>query len=148
MSRYNKSHPNRSKCPISCALDIFGDKWTLLVIRDLMFFGRHEYKEMLAAGEGISSNILSDRLKHLLDSEIINVIPHPKSGTRKLYFLTEKGKDLIEIMIHIVRWSNEYLQEFVDIPQEQKELIVNNPDLMASYALKEIENWEVEYGIK
>jgi len=113
-----------------------------------MFFGRHEYKEMLAAGEGISSNILSDRLKHLLDSEIIKVIPHPKSGTRKLYFLAEKGKDLIEIMIYIARWSNEYLQEFVDIPQEQKELIVNNPDLMASYTLKEIENWEVEYGIK
>lgn len=141
------THSQRTGCPIACALDIVGDHWMLLIIRDLMFLGRHEYKDMLRAEEGISSNILSDRLKKLECSGLVQSIPHPKSGKRKLYFLTSKGKDMIHVLIDLIRWSDKHLDHLIDIPADKRTMIVEEPELMAKLSLQSLSEWERNYGL-
>lgn len=98
----------RSGCPVSLGLDIFGDKWTLLIIRDLMFTGKRHFREMLASDEHISSNILADRLKMLLDEEIITKAENPSHKQKVVYSLTEKGIALLPILAQISAWSYKY----------------------------------------
>ena len=98
----------RSDCPISYALDFFGDKWTLLIIRDLTFDGKRFYSDFLNSKEGIATNILSDRLKKLESNGIIESKVYEQLRTQKVYSLTEKGKDLIPILIEMILWSAKY----------------------------------------
>ena len=98
----------RSGCPVSLGLDIFGDKWTLLIIRDLMFAGKRHFREMLVSDEHISTNILTDRLKTLLDHEIITKAEDPSHKQKVIYSLTEKGIALLPILMQISRWSYTY----------------------------------------
>jgi len=98
----------RSDCPISTALDIFGDKWSLLVIRDLMFKGLNTYGDLLKGGEGIATNILADRLALLECAGIISRTTHSDSKARVLYQLTAKGIDLAPILIEIIAWSEKH----------------------------------------
>lgn len=98
----------RSGCPVSLGLDIFGDKWTLLVVRDLMFSGKRHFREIQGSEEGISSNILADRLKLLLDEGIITKADDPGHKQKVLYSLTEKGIALLPILMQISRWSYRY----------------------------------------
>lgn len=142
-----KEHRQRSGCPVACALDLIGDHWSLLIIRDLMFHNRHEYKDMLNSEEGISSNILSDRLKKLETAELITSFPHPESGRRKLYFLTSRGKDLIHIMIDIILWSEKHLSSIINIPPDAKEELLRDPELMINETLKALAEWERSYGL-
>ena len=94
----------RSPCPVAFSLDIFGDRWTLLVIRDL-FFGRTRFKEFAASPEGIPTNILTDRLERLLARGIIEQIP-AKDGTKRLaYSLTKKGKALGPVLRAMRDWG-------------------------------------------
>ncbi len=139
-----KTHMEHSGCPVACALDIVGDHWTLLVIRDLLFLGLHEYKEMLAGAEGISSNILTDRLKKLEVNGLIASMPHPESRKRKLYYLTVKGKDLIHTMVQLIRWSEKHLSEHLEIPPEKRNLLVNDPDCFVALILQQLTQWEDE----
>lgn len=99
---------HRSQCPISTALDIFGDKWTLLVIRDLMFNEKRTYGEFLNSEEKIATNILADRLLMLEMAGIISKKRHPDSKAKVLYSLTAKGIDLIPVLIEIIAWSEKY----------------------------------------
>lgn len=94
----------RSVCPVACALDILGDKWTLLVVRDLVL-GRRYFKEFLASPEGIASNILTERLKRLVDAGIVNT--HADAGTvgRNTYALSEKGVALLPILEAMRDWG-------------------------------------------
>ena len=138
-------HCDRTTCPVACSLDILGDRWTLLIIRDLMFFEKHEYKELLASVIGISTNILSDRLKRLLDNNLIDVIPHPEIGTRKLYFLTPKGKDLIEMLTHLIRWSSVHLPDDVFIPPDKLKMLRDQPELMIKNTLAQLDSWENKF---
>jgi DNA-binding HxlR family transcriptional regulator len=137
-----KKHSERSGCPVACALDIVGDHWTLLIIRDLMFLGLHEYKEMLAGSERISSNILTDRLKKLAQNGLIDSIIHPENRKRKLFFLTEKGKSFVDTMVHLMRWAEQYLPEHLEIPPEKKALIANDPDRFIELTLLQLKAWE------
>lgn len=98
----------RSDCPVSYALDFFGDKWTLLIIRDLMFEGKKFYKDFLNSKEGIATNVLSNRLKKLQQSGIIESKVYEKLRTQKVYSLTQKGKDLIPVLIAMMVWSAKY----------------------------------------
>lgn len=98
----------RSECPTAFALDIFGDRWTLLIIRDLMFRGQQRYSEFLAGGEGIATNILADRLARLQTYGIIASSPDPANRRAKLYRLTRKGKDLAPLMVEMILWSARY----------------------------------------
>lgn len=96
--------PRRSPCPVSCALDLFGDRWTLLVIRDLML-GRSRFKDFVSSPEGIPTNILSDRLERLLEADIVRQIPASDGGKRMAYALTEKGDSLRPVMKSIRDWG-------------------------------------------
>src|SRR6201989_717333 len=98
------SASKRSPCPGACALDIFGDRWTLLVIRDL-FFGRTRFKEFAASPEGIPTNILTDRLERLLARGIIEQIPAEDGTKRMAYRLTKKGNALAPILQAIRNWG-------------------------------------------
>lgn len=94
----------RSPCPVSCALDVFGDRWTLLIIRDLML-GRSRFKDFVSSPEDIPTNILSDRLERLLESGIVRQIPASDSGKRMAYQLTDKGEALRPILKSIRDWG-------------------------------------------
>ena len=138
-------HNTRTGCPIACSLDIVGDHWTLLIIRNLMFLGLHEYKDMLATDEQISSSILSDRLKKLQNDGLIASVAHPDSQRRKLYYLTPAGKDLIHIMLELILWANKHLSESLSIPKEKKRFLENDPDGFKSHVLARLEEWEQKY---
>lgn len=100
--------PVRSGCPVSLGLDIFGDRWTLLIVRDLMFSGKRHFREMLASAEHISSNILADRLKLLLAEGIITRAEDPGHQQKVVYTLTEKGVALLPVLMAISEWSYHY----------------------------------------
>ena len=102
------SDKTRSGCPVSLGLDIFGDKWTLLIVRDLMFRDKRHFREILASDEHISSNILTDRLKLLLAEGIIAKTEDPSHKQKVVYSLTEKGIDLLPILVQISNWSYKY----------------------------------------
>lgn len=95
----------RSGCPVSISLDRFGDRWSLLIIRDLMVRGFRTFKEFQESGEGIATNILANRL-HTLDAEgIITAEPEPADGRRLNYRLTQKGIDLAPVMLELLIWG-------------------------------------------
>ena len=98
----------RSDCPISTALDIFGDKWSLLIIRDMIFKGKNTYGDFLEGGEKIATNILADRLAILECADIISKQKHPQSKAKVLYKLTFKGIDLVPVLVEIIAWSEKH----------------------------------------
>ena len=93
---------------MSIALEIFGDRWTLLILRDLMFKGLQTFKEFLASGEDIASNILTDRLQRLQEQGIVSGTRSPMDARVITYRPTEKGLDLLPVLIEIVLWSARY----------------------------------------
>jgi len=99
MTRHAPGH--RSHCPISFALDILGDRWTLLILRDLLMKEKKTYGELLASEEGIATNILADRLNWLEAHGIVE-------GRRRRYQVTAKGRDLLPMMVEMIAWSAQY----------------------------------------
>ncbi len=95
----------RSDCPINFALELFGDRWTFLIVRDLMFKGKHYYKEFLEAGEGIATNILADKLSALEESGIISKAVDPTHRSKQIYKLTKNGIDLVPVLVEVILWS-------------------------------------------
>lgn len=114
-----KNLKKRSDCPISCSLDVWGDKWTLLIIRDLMNSQGCTYGDFLKSPEAISTNILADRLQALEENQLIAKLEHPSSKAKVLYKLTQKGIDLLPIMIEINLWAEKYFT----IPADRKRLL-------------------------
>lgn len=94
----------RSPCPVSCSLDVFGDRWTLLVIRDLVL-GRSRFKEFAASPEGIPTNILSERLERLLQNGIVTQIESSAGSKHLAYRLTKKGEALLPVILAIRDWG-------------------------------------------
>ena len=135
-------HRQRTGCPIAVSLDILGDHWTLLIIRNLMFNGAHEYKDMLKAEEQISSSILTNRLKKLEQDGLIAQTPHPDSQRRKLYYLLPMGKDLVRTLTHLVLWANTHLDDYLAIPEDKKKLLESDPEGFIKMTLKRLEEWE------
>lgn len=109
----------RSNCPISCSLDLFGDKWSLLIIRDMMFFNKCTYGDFLKSDEGIATNILATRLQNLEENKLIEKLEHPESKAKVLYKLTKKGIDLLPIIVEVHLWAEKHF----DIPDELKPMI-------------------------
>jgi len=114
----SKPTPVRSECPLANALDLLGDRWTLLVLRDLIFYRRHEFGEILNGGEGIATNVLSDRLERLCCAGLVARFHHPTNGKKYLYRVTETAIDLIPTMIELVIWSARHLPA-VRVPPER-----------------------------
>lgn len=100
--------PRRSPCPIANTLDIVGDKWTLLIIRD-MRHGRRTYSELADSPEGIPTNILADRLKRLEDAGLIARAAYQERPVRYAYTLSAKGKDLNDVLDAYVRWGKKHI---------------------------------------
>src|SRR5262249_49318223 len=100
-----KQHDRRSDCPISFALETFGDLWSLLIVRDIVYFGKKSYGEFLESDEGIATNILASRLEQMEVRGLLVKRPHPLDKRKELYELTEKGLDLIPILLELANWG-------------------------------------------
>ena len=110
-----EKNKKRSDCPISCTLDILGDKWSLLIIRDMMFRQKSTYGEFLKSEEKIATNILAARLQNLEENELIEKLEHPESKAKVLYKLTPKAIDLLPIIVEIHLWADKYFTIPADI---------------------------------
>ena len=104
-----KTLKHRSDCPISSVLDIIGDKWTMLIVRDLFSKGKCTYGDFLKSAEKIATNILANRLERLEQNNIILKREHPNSKAKVLYELTPKGIDMFPIIVEFVIWASKYL---------------------------------------
>ena len=101
---------HRSGCPINLTLEIVGDKWSLLIIRDMIFGNRRHFRELLLKSEeGIASNILADRLKTLLAWGIITKADDPSHKQKAIYSLTEQGIELLPVLAQMAGWGHKYL---------------------------------------
>lgn len=111
-----KRSDNKSHCPINFSLETFGDHWSLLIIRDIVYFGKKTYGEFIESEEGISSNILASRLAHLEQKGILLKKPHETDKRKEVYLLSEKGLDLIPILLEMAGWGAKFDPE-TDAPQ-------------------------------
>ena len=98
----------RSHCPINFALETFGDPWSLLIIRDIVYFGKKTYKEFLASEEGMATNILASRLAQLEQQCILVKKPSEHDSRKEEYVLTEKGLNLIPVLVEMANWSAQH----------------------------------------
>ena len=104
------SDEHRSGCPINLTLEVVGDKWSLLIIRDIIFGNRRHFRELLTQSEeGIASNILADRLRRLLEAGIISKADDPSHKQKAIYSLTEQGIELLPILAQMASWGFKYL---------------------------------------
>ena len=99
-----------SDCMIAYGVDTFGDRWSLLVLRDMMLYGKRRYNEFLASNEQIATNVLATRLKHLECEGIISKERDPENRRSFVYSLTEKGVALAPVIIEIMRWSSRHMK--------------------------------------
>ncbi len=104
MKRYDR----KSACPVNFCLEAIGDPWSLLILRDIGLFGKHTYKGFLASTERITTSVLADRLANLVRLGIITREPHPTDGRQGYYTMTEKGIDLIPILLDMMEWGTKY----------------------------------------
>ncbi len=141
MPSMKKSSPQqRSRCPISLSLDILGDKWTLLVLRDLVFKNKRHFRDFLASEERIATNILSSRLRTLEAGGIVARNPDPQNARQVIYTLTAKGADLIPLLIDLIVWGAKYQDsaapaEFVRRAEEDRDRLI--ADVRASVTTAE-----------
>lgn len=131
----------RSHCAVNYGVEIFGDRWSLLIIRDIVFVGKKTYGQFLKSEEGIASNVLASRLAFLERQGVLSKAPNPDDRRKDFYTLTEKGLDLIPIVLNIVLWSAKHdlksyardIEEFVtrlsqnptQVSEELKALVRN-----------------------
>ncbi|HYE85931.1 MAG TPA: helix-turn-helix domain-containing protein [Vicinamibacterales bacterium] len=111
----------RSACPINVALEVFGDHWSLLIVRDLLFKGRHTFADFAGAEESIATNVLTDRLTKLERDGIIRRRPDPADRRRVRYELTDKGLDLAPVLVEMILWSARY-ERTAATPAEVREM--------------------------
>ncbi|NIJ55208.1 winged helix-turn-helix transcriptional regulator [Dyadobacter arcticus] len=98
----------RSTCPINYSVEIFGDKWMLLLLRDIMFNGKNSFLEFRASDEKISSAVLTEKLNLLLNEGIVSKVTSPKNASKFLYLITDKGIELVPVMVEILYWGSRY----------------------------------------
>lgn len=119
----------RSCCPIAASLDVIGDRWTLVILRDLLLGGARRFSEF-AVTEGIATNVLSERLERLTREELITVSRDPSDGRRKLYAPTEAGIALIPVLVELAAWGLAFTdatgaEELVAQIREDRDAVIN-----------------------
>lgn len=125
-----KKIKKRSDCPISSALDIVGDRWSLLIIRDIALSGKNTYNEFLKSEEKIATNVLADRLSMLEMAGILVREEHPESKAKIFYRLSAQGIDLLPVLVEMILWSDKYLsispqaKQFAQQLRKDKETVV------------------------
>ena len=100
---------HRSGCPINLSLEVFGDRWTLLILRDMVFGGKRHFRQLMRSEEGIASNILSDRLKRLVAEGMLTRSPDPTHRQKAVYSLTEKAIGLVPVFAALGAWGSRHL---------------------------------------
>lgn len=119
-----ETQQHRSQCPLSIVLDLFGDKWSLLILRDCILLNKRRYSEFLTSPESISTNILASRLKQLESYGILEKFPDPDDGKAALYIPTERGVNLLPVLVEAMRWGvSEFEQS--SVPDFVAKLITN-----------------------
>lgn len=125
----------RSSCLIASALDLIGDKWSLLIIRDMLLHKKKTFKEILSSEEGIATNLLSSRLKLLASLDLISKSKLPGNKKENIYLLTEKGLDLTPIIMEIVLWSDKHVRTYhsnlnkYDTHNQSKDLLIEQAQM-------------------
>ena len=128
------SDVQRSGCPINLTLEVLGDNWSLLIIRDMMFGNRRHFRELLGkSDERISSNILADRLKTLLAEGIITRLDDPSHKQKGIYSLTEQGIELLPILAQMAGWGYKYLPVSEELGIRAKLLAQGGPKMWAAF---------------
>jgi DNA-binding HxlR family transcriptional regulator len=124
----------RSGCPINLTLEVVGDKWSLLIIRDMMFGNRRHFRELLTRSEeGIASNILADRLKTLVERGVISKADDPSHKQKAIYSLTEQGIELLPVLAQMAGWGLKYLPVSEALGIRAKLLMEGGPDLWTEF---------------
>lgn len=114
--RLSNPPSQRTGCPIHIALELLGDRWTMLVVRDLLFKGLHTYTALIDAGEGIASNVLADRLQRLVGAGLVEKWPNPVDARQYEYHLTEAGFALAPMVVELILWSASHFE--TDAPRD------------------------------
>ncbi|MFN0264469.1 winged helix-turn-helix transcriptional regulator [Tepidamorphus sp. 3E244] len=124
----------RSTCPINLTLEALGDRWSLIVIRDLMFGNRRQFREILTnSEERIASNILADRLKKLVASGLLTREDHPDHKQKAVYSLTEKGIQLLPIIVQMGIWGRRHMPASPELAIRAQVMEKGGPDLWARF---------------
>ncbi|GFZ96345.1 winged helix-turn-helix transcriptional regulator [Nesterenkonia alkaliphila] len=125
---------HRSGCPINLSLEVLGDSWSLIVIRDIMFGNRRHYRQLLnESEEGIASNILSDRLKRLTANALVTKQPDPAHKQRQLYSLTERSIQLVPVLVQLGSWGRKHLPVSPELSIRAKILEEGGPQLWVDF---------------
>jgi DNA-binding HxlR family transcriptional regulator len=128
------SEDRRSGCPINLTLEVVGDKWSLLVVRDMMFGNRRHFRELLVKSEeGIASNILADRLKRLTEQGIASKADDPTHKQKAVYSLTEKGIELLPILAQMSGWGFRHLPVTEELGIRARLLMEGGPRMWAEF---------------
>lgn len=127
----NASH--RSGCPINLSLEVFGDKWSLLVLRDMIFGGKRHFRELMRSEEGIASNILADRLKTMLELGMLTKRDDPSHKQKAIYSLTEASIELVPVMAALGTWGRKWLPVSEELSIRAKLLEEGGPRLWAEF---------------
>lgn len=122
-----KKQQRRSNCPISFVLETLGDTWSLLIVRDIVYFGKKTYGEFLESEERIATNILANRLANLEQNGILAKKPHPEDKRKEIYSLTEKGLDLIPLLLEMANWSAKH-DPLTGAPEEWIAIVNSNKE--------------------
>lgn len=122
----------RSNCPVSCALDVWGDKWSLLIVRDLILFNKNTYGDFLKSNEKIATNILASRLQTLEEHGIITKTDHPDSKAKVLYNISQKGIELLPIIIETMLWADRYYPLSDETKKMLAEIVKNKEEFILS----------------
>lgn len=120
---------HKSLCPINLSLEVFGDKWSLLIIRDMMFMGKRYFREFLVSEEKIASNILTDRLAMLEREGMITKADDPDNKLKHIYSLTKKGIDLVPIMAEIGAWGMKHQPYDKKVHAHAKEIVKGGKEI-------------------
>jgi DNA-binding HxlR family transcriptional regulator len=131
VGREDREH--RSGCPINLSLEVLGDSWSLLIIRDLMFGNARHFRELLRSEEGISSNILADRLKKLVSQGLITSTDDPTHKQKTLYSLTEMGIALVPVIAQLGIWGRTFLPSTDELSIRVEVLAEGGPTLWAEF---------------
>jgi DNA-binding HxlR family transcriptional regulator len=125
------SSNEKSSCPINLSLEVVGDRWTLLIIRDMMFGGKKHFREFLQSDEGISSRTLADRLQTLQEEGIVTRHDDPGHKLKAIYRLTQAGIDLLPVLVGLGSWGNHHRAADPHLGAVAEELAAGGPEAIA-----------------
>lgn len=127
------SKATRSGCPINLSLEVFGDRWTLLVLRDMIFSGARHFRELLGSRERISSNILADRLDMLVEYGLLTRSEDPSHKQKVIYSLTEPAIELVPVLVQLGAWGTRNLHPDAESAARSNTLIAGGPAMWETY---------------